>query len=202
MPAFSRNYRATEIALNSLLIIIKTRNIIFHSFSDPIPNQKPLKEQCSISINPNILASNSHLSFRIDTELQNGPCLFLGNSIPLSIKVTKLGDSRCKILLSAFQTMLVETTQVKAQGTLESSTRTWIVQSMANINDPIGLGDAPTDSTVSLRDTIWANNRLPPEITSSFEVCNIKRMYKLNLRLAFLVGESKVYTESLSLWLF
>ncbi|KAJ6124372.1 hypothetical protein N7471_011689 [Penicillium samsonianum] len=90
--------------------------------------------------------------------------------------------------------MLVETTQVKAQGTLESSTRTWIVQSMANINDPIGLADAPTDSTVSLRDTIWANNRLPPEITSSFEVCNIKRMYKLNLRLAFLVGESKLQT--------
>jgi hypothetical protein len=65
---------------------------------------------------------------------------------------------------------------------------------MANMNYPIGLDDAPTNSTVSLRDTIWANSRLPPEITSSFEVCNIKRMYKLNLRLAFLVGQSKVNT--------
>ncbi|CAI7650036.1 unnamed protein product [Penicillium discolor] len=81
--------------------------------------------------------------------------------------------------------MLVETTQVKVQGTTESSTSTWIVQSLA---------DAPTDTTVSLRDVIWANNRLPPEVTSSFEVCNIKRTYKLNLRLAFLVGESKLQT--------
>ena len=93
--------------------------------------------------------------------------------------------------------MLVETTQVKVQGTTESSTSTWIVQSMANINYPIGLADALTDTTVSLRDVIWANNRLPPEVTSSFEVCNIKRTYKLNLRLAFLVGESKVNTEKI-----
>ncbi|CAG8154228.1 unnamed protein product [Penicillium nalgiovense] len=183
-----------RIALNSLLIIIKTRYIIFHSFSDPIPNHKPYKQNCFISINPHILDNDSPLSLKIDIELQNGPCLLLGNSIPLSITVTKLGHSRCKILLSAFQTMLVETTQVKAQGTPESSTSTRIVQSMANMNYPIGLEDAPTNSRVSLRDTIWAGSRLPPEITSSFEVCNIKRMYKLSLRLAFLVGQFKVTT--------
>lgn len=68
---------------------------------------------------------------------------------------------------------------------------------MANINYPISLTDAPTDTTVSLRDAIWANNRMPPEVTASFEVCNIKRTYKLNLRLAFLVGESKVNTEEI-----
>jgi hypothetical protein len=181
--------------LDSLLIIIKTRNIIFHSFSDPIPNQKPFKQSCFISINPHILDDDSPLPFRIDTELQNGPCLLLGNSIPLSITVTKLGHSRCNILLSAFQTMLVETTQVKAQGTPGSYTSTRIVQSMANMNYPIGLEDAPRNTTVSLRDTIWANSRLPLEITSSFEVCNIKRMYKLSLRLAFLVGQSKVNTK-------
>jgi hypothetical protein len=178
-----------------LLIIIKTRNIIFHSFPDPIPNQKPFKQNCLISINPHILDDDSPLSFRIDTELQNGPCLLLGNSIPLSITVTKVGHSRCKILLSAFQTMLVETTQVKAQGAPGSYTSTRIVQSMANMNYPIGLEDAPRNTTVSLRDTIWANSRLPLEITSSFEVCNIKRMYKLSLRLAFLVGQSKVNTK-------
>lgn len=197
LPAFSSDYWATGIAFNSLLIITKTCNIPFHSFEDPLPSQKPFKQQCFISINPHILDSDSPLSFRVDTELQNGPCLLLGNSIPLSIKITKLGDSQCKVFLSAFQTMLVETTQVKVQGTTESSTSTWIVQSMANINYPIGLADAPTDTTVSLRDVIWANNRLPPEVTSSFEVCNIKRMYKLNLRLAFLVGESKVNTEKI-----
>ncbi|OQE41943.1 hypothetical protein PENCOP_c004G03566 [Penicillium coprophilum] len=90
--------------------------------------------------------------------------------------------------------MLVEATHVKAQGTSESSTSTWIVQSMANLNYPIGLEDAPGDSTADLNDTLWANNRLPPEVTSSFEVCNIKRTYKLNLRLAFLVGDFKLQT--------
>ncbi|KAJ5502638.1 hypothetical protein N7463_005512 [Penicillium fimorum] len=75
--------------------------------------------------------------------------------------------------------MLVETTHVKAQGTSESST---------------SLKDALGDSTVNLNDILWANHRLPPEVTSSFEVCNIKRTYKLNLRLAFLVGHSKLQT--------
>ena len=94
LPAFSSDYWATGIAFNSLLIIIKTRNIPFHSFADPLPSQQPFKQQCFISINPHILTNDSPLSFRVDTELRNGPCLFLGNPIPLSIKVTKLGDSR------------------------------------------------------------------------------------------------------------
>jgi hypothetical protein len=161
---------------------------------DPTPDQKPLRRQSSFSVNPHILGGESPLSFRIDTELQNGPYLLLDESIPLNIKVTKLGDSRCNILLSAFQTMLVEMTHVTVQGTSESSTSTWIVQSMANINYPIGLDDAPGDSTVNLNNTLWINNQLPPEVTSSFEVCNIKRTYELHLRLAFLVGHSKVNT--------
>ncbi|KAJ5445625.1 hypothetical protein N7491_001707 [Penicillium cf. griseofulvum] len=152
---------------------------------------KVKKHRSSISVNPHILGSESPLSFIIDAKLRNGPFLLLNDSIPLSIKITKLGDSRCNILLSAFQTMLVEMTHAEVQGTSESSTSTWIVQSMANVNYPIGLEDAPGDSMVNLNDIIWVNNRLPPEVTSSFEVCNIKRTYKLHLRLAFLVGDSK-----------
>lgn len=145
-----------------------------------------------MNLSPQILDTELPLSFRIDTELQNGPCLLLDCPIPLSIKITKLGDSYCNILLDGFQTMLIETTQVKAQGRVESSTNTWIVQTAANMNYPIELADASNSSTVFLNDLLWANNRLSAGPTSSFEVCNIKRTYKLSIRLGFLVGNHKV----------
>lgn len=88
--------------------------------------------------------------------------------------------------------MLIEKTQVKVQGTTESSVSTWIVQSSANINYSIGLANAPTGSTATLGDSLYCDYILPPGLTSGFEVCNITRTYRLVVRLGFLVGNSQV----------
>jgi hypothetical protein len=189
-----KKVRACNLRLLSkhLLIVCQTRNILFHSLSDPLPQQKPLKKECDISISPHIIGAGSPLSFRIDTELLNGPCLLLGKSVPLVISVTKLGNWHCPIVLNEFQTMLVERTQVKAQGVTESSISTWIVQSTANMNYPIGLAESEMDSMAKLRESMYSRYLLPPGLTPSFEVCNIKRTYRLNVRLGFLVGSYKV----------
>jgi hypothetical protein len=177
--------------LDPLLTTQQTKNLIFKPLSDPLPYQQPLKQSCALNISPHII-SGAPLSFKIDTELQNGPCLLVGQSIPLKINVTKNGHVPCKIIRSEFQTMLIEKTQVKAQVTSESSVDTWIIQSEANMNYPVGLKNQPTGSVATLRDFIYSRYPLPPDLTSSFETCNIKRTYRLVVRLGFLVGNFTV----------
>ena len=146
-------------------------------------------------VNPQIVCG-SPLSFKIDIELQNGPCLLLNQPIPLKIDITKHGNVCCGIILNEFQTMLVEKTQVKAQGITESSTSTWIVQSSANMDYPVALEKSRAGKVVTLRDSIYSQHALPPGLTSSFEVCNIKRTYRLIVRLGFLIGDYQVMTPS------
>lgn len=150
-----------------------------------------MKQECVLMVNPQIV-SGSPLSFKIDTELQNGPCLLLNQPIPLKIDITKHGNVCCGIILNEFQTMLVEKTQVKAQGITESSTSTWIVQSSANMDYPVALAKSRAGKVVTLRDSIYSQHPLPPGLTSSFEVCNIKRTYRLIVRLGFLIGDYQV----------
>ncbi|CAG8026349.1 unnamed protein product [Penicillium salamii] len=171
-------------------VVKKTRDVQFKYLSDPLPQQRPLKQECVLNVNPNIVAGSA-LSFWINAELLNGPCLVLDQSIPLKIDIAKQGDAHCSIILSEFQTMLVEKTQVKAQGIGESSTSTWIVQSTANMNYPVSLANCPSGTVTTLRDAIYCHHPLPQGLTSSFEVCNIKRTYRLFVRLGFLIGDHK-----------
>ncbi|KAJ5362095.1 hypothetical protein N7541_002939 [Penicillium brevicompactum] len=151
---------------------ITTCDLQFKYLSDPLPQQRPLKQECVLMVNPQIV-SGSPLSFKIDTELQNGPCLLLNQPIPLKIDITKHGDVCCGIILNEFQTMLVEKTQVKAQGITESSTSTWIVQSSANMDYPVALAKSRAGKVVTLRDSIYSQHPLPPGLTSSFETQTI-----------------------------
>jgi hypothetical protein len=88
--------------------------------------------------------------------------------------------------------MLVETTEVRAQGMTQKCVKPWIVDSTARINHLIRFEEATADLVSSMKNHPCFNKRLPSELTSSFEVCNIKRTYKLDVRLGFLLGYSKV----------
>ncbi|CAG7924861.1 unnamed protein product [Penicillium olsonii] len=184
------------VSVTGKSVVKKTRDVQFKYLSDPLPQQKPLKQACELTVNPHIVAGFP-LSFQINTELLNGPCLLLNQSIPLKVDIMKQGDVHCGIILSEFQTMLVEKTQVKAQGVNESATSTWIVQSTANMNYPVSLANSPSGTVSTLRDAIYCNHPLPPGLTSSFEVCNIKRTYRLFVRLGFLIGDQKVMIPTL-----
>ncbi|KAJ6008727.1 hypothetical protein N7522_003743 [Penicillium canescens] len=120
--------------------------------------------------------------FRIVVRLLNGPCLNLDSPLPLNIQVTKLPGLDYDILLSEFQTMLVETTEVRAQGITQKCVKPWIVDSTARINHLIRFEEATVDLVSSMKNHPCFNKRLPSELTSSFEVCNIKRTYKLDVR--------------------
>jgi hypothetical protein len=134
--------------------------------------------------------------FKIDVGLLNGPCLISGSPIPLHIQITKLPNLNHDILFNDFQTMLVETTEVRAQGTTQKFVKPWIVDSTARINHFIRFEETSVDLVSSMRDHSCFNKRLPAELTTSFEICNIKRTYRLDVRLGFLLGNSKVSTHN------
>ncbi|KAJ5662993.1 hypothetical protein N7507_003724 [Penicillium longicatenatum] len=125
-------------------------------------------------------------------ELLKGPYLVLGQSIPLRVKMTKEGGHDRDILLNDFQSMLIETTQIRAHGAFESSDRFWIVQTIANMKRKICAENIADGEVFYLPEGIWNSYALHLGLTSSLEVCNIKRIYELEVRLGFQIGESNV----------
>ncbi|KAL4978117.1 hypothetical protein BDW66DRAFT_149545 [Aspergillus desertorum] len=154
-------------------------------------------------------ASLGPLTYAATAKLLNGPFLFLDQPIPLAVELTSLdintdavplGRASIPIPISLhdFQTMLVETTKVRARGIEESHTRFHIVQTMSNLRHPLihsnGSGNGRRASVLCLRvdDTLWSRFSIPRLLTPSFETCNISRSYKLEIRLGIGFEENNV----------
>lgn len=179
------------------------RTILFYPASDFQPTQysspkrrlEPAIQQISD------LAEKS--AWKLDMELLKGQYLVPGQSIPMHVSLTKLCSNNCHVWLSNFESVMIETTEVQAHGLSESSNRFWIVQSMANMQWKICAEDVPIGTVLHLPADIWASNTLDLGFVPSFEVRNIKRTYKLEVRLHLQVGYAKVghpdeYTASAS----
>jgi hypothetical protein len=88
--------------------------------------------------------------------------------------------------------MLIETTEVRAHGFVESSIRLHILQTVSNVRKQAYASGTPAGSAVSLDDDLWRHHRLPHSLTPTFETCNISRSYKLQIRLGFRFGLANV----------
>lgn len=142
---------------------------------------------------PKLTGSTGPLTWQVEAELLNGPWLLLGQALPLCIRIKKLHGEDCKILLHDFQTILIETTQVHARGSVELFKRSWVIQTMANMEQKICNDDSSSGAVTELSNEIWASHALPSALTSSFEICNIKRNYQLEVHLGLQIELSKVY---------
>lgn len=148
--------------------------------------------QASICIAMGDLTSPDEFSCQINVKLLNGPCLFSQNYIPLAIEINQLRGDRSELRLNDFQTMLIETTEIRVGDSIESLQRCWIIQTMTNMNESLFGEGMPLGDSADLPSSIWSAHPVPSSITPSFEICNIKRTYQLEVRLGFLVGSSKV----------
>lgn len=131
-------------------------------------------------------------SCQINTKLLHGPCLASQTSIPLEIEINKLRGDWSKLKLNDFQTMLIETTHFRVGGSTESLQRYWIIQTVTNMNESLFGEGLPLGDATYLPSSIWSAHPVPSSITPTFEICNIKRTYQLEVRLGFLVGSHKV----------
>ncbi|KAL4735082.1 hypothetical protein BDV11DRAFT_174159 [Aspergillus similis] len=102
---------------------------------------------CSSSAGSKLLCGPA--VYEVTAKLLKGPFLFLGRPIPLVVELTSLDTSTdtaprsraskpIPLILHDFQTMLIETTEVRARGKEESHTQFRVVQTMANLRHPLG----------------------------------------------------------------
>lgn len=110
------------------------------------------------------------------------------------------------IYLHDFQSMLFETTDVRAKGRSESHTRSWVVQTMANLQQPFvpeirdsGETGGGEELVFSLDKSLWSRYFVPPFLSPTFETSNIRRGYRLEIRLGIGFGGNNVSFPSLYL---
>lgn len=132
------------------------------------------------------------LTYEIQAELVNGPFVLLGHPIALSVKVTNINDEKPDVSLRDFQSMLIETTDIRAHGIMQSATRSWIIQTITNLGQPFLSAVPASGMVMTLDDAVWSRHRLPHCLTPTFETCNVTRSYKLEIRLGIEFGRNNV----------
>ncbi|KAF7131279.1 hypothetical protein CNMCM5793_004393 [Aspergillus hiratsukae] len=115
----------------------------------------------------------------------------------MAISITRINGPGCDLVLNDFQSMLIETTEVRAHGSVETRTYLYVLQTVSNMRKRAYAGGTPAGSTVSLDKDLWKHHPLPYSLTPTFETCNIHRGYKLQIRLGFLFGLANVLTRVL-----
>ncbi|KAE8389103.1 hypothetical protein BDV23DRAFT_173412 [Aspergillus alliaceus] len=150
-----------------------TRDISIHPVSTIRQPFHTLKARTSVTCNTTASGRLSPpLIYDIEAELVNGPFLLLGHPIALA-------------------TLLLETTEVRACGSMQSFTRPWVIQTMTNLRRPLVAGRGPTvGSVLNLDGSLWSRHRVPLHLTPTFETCNISRNYKLEVRLGIDFGQN------------
>ncbi|KAL4873122.1 hypothetical protein BDV12DRAFT_192621 [Aspergillus spectabilis] len=173
------------------------QDIYYHSISFimfPLHGQNALTDSkritCSADSSSGFLAPPSSTCSARAT-LLNGPYLLLGQPISLAVDIIDLNERSTSISLHDFQSMLLETTEVRARGSTETFMRSWVMQTMANLRQPLVPHEAHTEirgPVLSLDDSLWSRHCVPLFLTPTFETCNISRSYKLEIRLGIGLG--------------
>lgn len=131
--------------------------------SHSISPQPSFAKRQYLNLDPQVSGLPEPLPWQIDVGLLSGPLLYVNQPIPLTIRLTKLCEENCKSRLNEFQTMLIETTQARAHGSIETLDRFWTVQTVANMKQMLYAGDTSAESVFEIPDCLG----FPPTITAN-----------------------------------
>ncbi|EYE91870.1 uncharacterized protein EURHEDRAFT_463772 [Aspergillus ruber CBS 135680] len=168
-----------------------TRDVYFRHVSTISHILPSLTGKETVTCSSGSNSSLSPLTCEIEAKLLNGPFLLLGQPISLNVDVIKLNLDECKsgVFLHNFQTMLIETTEVRARDSMEVHTRSCVIQTTTRVQyEPRCM----VGSTLSFDDSLWSRHCVPLHLTPTFETCNISRSYKLEIRLGIEFGRNNV----------
>ncbi|KAL4798789.1 hypothetical protein BDV19DRAFT_356148 [Aspergillus venezuelensis] len=160
-----------------------------------------------ITCNPDRLAPllSPPTTYEVKATLLSGPLLNQGQPIPLAVELkgprTTPGARfyHSDASLHDFQSMLLETTELRARGTSETNKQSIIIQTVSNLREPFlptsasaSAPDSDSDiaptSTTALNNQLWTRYTVPESLSPTFETCNISRSYTLTIRLGIKFG--------------
>ncbi|RAH67292.1 uncharacterized protein BO66DRAFT_458130 [Aspergillus aculeatinus CBS 121060] len=136
-------------------------------------------------------------TYHVSIELMCGAYLHLGQRLPIRVQVTKVNSADHDLILNDFQAMIVEETEVRAASQVRVQRLSRILRTVSNLRMFVCLAETSVGTTVNIPDDYWGGQLLPTAITPTFETCNVRRSYKLEVRLGFNSRPSKVQTRIL-----
>jgi hypothetical protein len=126
--------------------------------------------------------------FSVDARLPNPPILTCGESVPLRLLVKQLSERNELLFLKTLQVELIGFTTVRAHDAVRTESNSWVLASMANINQSIGtIGDAAGTET-EISQEYWYGKKLPDSVPPSFTTCNIARKYEFKVSVGLAYG--------------
>jgi hypothetical protein len=126
----------------------------------------------------------------VDARLPNPPILTCNEPIPLRILVTKQSASSETIFLQLLEIGLISYTHIRAHDLARTETLSTLILSRSNMNVALGKGSDPVGKEWKIDAALWNRLPLPPNIAPSFETCNIRRHYEMDIRVGLAYGPS------------
>jgi len=128
----------------------------------------------------------------IDARLPSPAILTCNEKVPLRLIVRKTAESPEDVYLMSLQLVLIGSTEVRAQDVSRTEQSTWVLMTVDGLRIKIGdAGDkVKTESVVD--ETLWSGVPLPNTVAPSFETCNLKRSYELEVRVGLGFGKGEV----------
>lgn len=176
-------------------VIRKSQQINFCPIASLQTHPQPLIHRQEVTFrckNENKDTVENSNTYQVKIELIRGQHLILGQCVPINVNITQNDSTNDDIILSDYQAMLIEETAsgVGAQPRVQRLFST--LKTMSNLNIAAKLAEKMPGATVTLSDSAWGPHSLPTTITPTFETCNIRRTYKLHVRLGLKGGPKMV----------
>ena len=91
-------------------------------------------------------------------------------------------------MLQTIQIELIGYTYVRAHDLSRVETGSWVIMSYSNMAIPLGEPNAPEGTDVAIDEKLWRNIPLPNTVAPTFETCNIRRTYEIEVRVGLAHG--------------
>ena len=114
----------------------------------------------------------------VDARLPSPAVLTWNQNIPLRIILRKLDDIEEQVYLTFLQLRLFDFTEIRANDDVRVRTNTRTILSLDSLAVPLW---APSEKETLLDSKLWDRLLLPSTVEPSFETCNLRRTYDLEV---------------------
>jgi hypothetical protein len=91
-------------------------------------------------------------------------------------------------VLQILQVELIGYTSIRAHELHRVESGSWVIMSSSNMALPIGNGSEPNGAELVVDNKHWRHVPIPNTVAPTFQTCNIKRHYELEVRVGLSYG--------------
>ncbi|KAI9825674.1 MAG: hypothetical protein M1832_001018 [Thelocarpon impressellum] len=126
--------------------------------------------------------------FRVDARLPSPAIITCNEALPLRILVQKQSPCQEQAILQSLQIELIAYTHIRAHDLNRVESGSWVIMSYSNMAVRLGEPAAQEGSEFRIDDALWRNIPLPNTVAPTFETCNMRRSYELEVRVGLANG--------------